>query len=228
MADICFSESNKTASFYDRMKRFVSPVGTKDWCEFLASRTSDRIQWKYPLLPITKKAYIRCRRLYYIELIDLKCLQPYAPLRTLRQFDQEQIIPLRANMRVSEIQFGPNFIVPRARKILHEWNKVDKMDIGDRQAGNTPEYYAWLQEDHDNMDPSLEGEQGFKDIGTTIWIRTCRLRNAVITPEMWSQIQDIVQYLEVPSRGPSRPNPTRPNRSTRRPNHVRPNLPFIP
>ncbi|KAK4360562.1 hypothetical protein RND71_019514 [Anisodus tanguticus] len=67
-------------------------------------------------------------------IIGLKGLQPYAPLRVLRQFGQEQIIPLRANMRVSEIQFGPNFIIPRARKILDEWNDIDKMDNGDSQA----------------------------------------------------------------------------------------------
>ncbi|KAK4341171.1 hypothetical protein RND71_039672 [Anisodus tanguticus] len=94
MVDICFSESNKIVSFYDRTKRFVSPVGINDWYEFLASRTGDQIQWKYPLLLNTKKAYIRCKRLYYIELIGLKGLQPYAPLRLLRQFGQKQIIPL--------------------------------------------------------------------------------------------------------------------------------------
>ncbi|KAJ8564485.1 hypothetical protein K7X08_000945 [Anisodus acutangulus] len=203
MTDICFSESNKTASFYDRTKHFLSPVGTKDWYEFLASRISDQIQWKYPLLPNAKKAYVRCRRLYYIELIGLKGLQPYAPLRVLRQFGQKQIIPLQANMRVSEIQFGPNFIVPRARQILHEWNSVDKIDVGDGQAGNTPEYGAWLREGHDNSDHSPEGESGFEDVGTTIWIRTCQLKNTVITPEMWSQMQDIVQYLENAGAGPS-------------------------
>ncbi|KAK4351281.1 hypothetical protein RND71_030594 [Anisodus tanguticus] len=84
MVDICFSESNKIVSFYDRTKWFVSPVGVNDWYEFLASRTGDQIQWKYPLLPNTKKAYIRCKRLYYIKLIGLKGLQPYAPLCILR------------------------------------------------------------------------------------------------------------------------------------------------
>ncbi|KAK4348259.1 hypothetical protein RND71_034598 [Anisodus tanguticus] len=39
MVDICFSESNKIVSFYDRTKRFVSPVGVNDWYGFLASRT---------------------------------------------------------------------------------------------------------------------------------------------------------------------------------------------
>ncbi|KAJ8544673.1 hypothetical protein K7X08_017256 [Anisodus acutangulus] len=129
--------------------------------------------------------------------------RPYAPLRVLRQFGQKQVIPLQTNMRVSEIQFGPNFIVPRTRQILHEWNIVDKIDVGDGQAGITPEYCAWLREGHDNSGLSPEGESGFEDVGTTIWIRTCRLKNTVITPEMWSQMQDIVQYLENAGAGPS-------------------------
>ncbi|KAK4348672.1 hypothetical protein RND71_031427 [Anisodus tanguticus] len=184
-------------------KRFVSPVGTDDWYEFLVSRTSAQIPWKYSLLPSAKKAYIRCRRLYYIELIGLKDLQPYAILRVLRQFGQKKIIPLQANMRVSEVQIGPNFIIPRARQILDEWNDIDKMDIGDSQAGSTPEYHAWLREDHGNIDPSPEGEQDFEDIGTTIWIKKNRIRDTIVTPEMWHQMQNIMQYLEDARARPS-------------------------
>ncbi|KAK4380455.1 hypothetical protein RND71_002317 [Anisodus tanguticus] len=43
-------------------------------------------------------------------------LQTYAPLRVLRQFGQEQIISLQTNMRVSEIQFELNFIIPELGK----------------------------------------------------------------------------------------------------------------
>ncbi|KAG5570297.1 hypothetical protein H5410_060063 [Solanum commersonii] len=78
MDDICFSNTNHIDSFYDRTRRFVSPVGTDNWYGYLASRTS---------------------------------LQPYAPVCMLQQFGQAQVIPLRANMRVSEISFGPNFEV---------------------------------------------------------------------------------------------------------------------
>ncbi|KAK4356107.1 hypothetical protein RND71_025078 [Anisodus tanguticus] len=203
MVDICFSESNKIVSFYDRTKRFVPLVGVNDWYEFLASRTGDQIQWKYPLLPNTKKAYVKCKRLYYIELIGLKGLQPYSPLRILRQFGQAQIIPLQANMRVSEVQFGPNFIIPRARQVLDEWIDIDTMDIGDSQAGGTPEYHAWLRGDRGSTGHSPEGEQGFEDIGITIWVRNFRLRDTVVTPEMWYQMQNIVQYLEDAGAGPS-------------------------
>ncbi|KAK4341172.1 hypothetical protein RND71_039673 [Anisodus tanguticus] len=75
-------------------------------------------------------------------------------------------------MRVSEVQFVSNFIIPRARKILDEWNDIDTMDIGDSQAGGTPEYHTWLREDRGNTDLSPESEQGFEDIVTTIWSAT--------------------------------------------------------
>ncbi|KAK4345087.1 hypothetical protein RND71_035263 [Anisodus tanguticus] len=99
-------------------------------------------------------------------------------------------------MRVSEIQFGPNFIIPRARQILEEWNDIFKIDIRDSQAGGTPEYHAWLREDHSNIDPSAEGEQGFEDIGTTIWIRNFRHMYTVVTPEICHKMQNIMLYLE--------------------------------
>ncbi|KAH0754531.1 hypothetical protein KY290_024801 [Solanum tuberosum] len=93
MDDICFSNANHIDSFYDRTRMFVSPVGADDWYGYLASHTSNQIQWKYPLLSHSP-AYIRCRRFYYIELIGLKGLQPYAPVRVLQQFGQVQVIPL--------------------------------------------------------------------------------------------------------------------------------------
>ncbi|KAH0665446.1 hypothetical protein KY285_026652 [Solanum tuberosum] len=189
MDDICFSNINHINSFYDRIKEFVYPVGTDDWYEFLAHRTSDQIQWKYPLLPCSP-AYIRCRRFYYIELIGLKGLQPYAQVRVLQQFGQAQIIPLRANMRNSEISFGPNFEVPRAKEILHEWDNILTIYIGNGPEKEIPEYQVWFQEGRNSI--SSEGEQGFEDIGTTIWIRHSRLGTKIVTPEMWAQMENIM------------------------------------
>ncbi|KAH0729456.1 hypothetical protein KY289_000644 [Solanum tuberosum] len=50
---------------------------------------------------------------------------------------------------------------------------------------------------------SLEGEQGFEDIGTTIWIRHSHLGTKVVTPEMWAQMENITQYLDHAGAGPS-------------------------
>ncbi|KAK4726874.1 hypothetical protein R3W88_031791 [Solanum pinnatisectum] len=133
----------------------------------LASRTGDEIQWKYPLLSHSP-AYITCRRFYYIELIFLKRFQPYAPVRVLQQ--------------ISEISIGPNFHVPRARDNLHEWNNIMPIDIGNELEREIP-------------DMSPEGEKGFEDIWTTIWIRHSYLGTKVVTPEIWAQMENIMQYL---------------------------------
>ncbi|KAK4724565.1 hypothetical protein R3W88_027344 [Solanum pinnatisectum] len=193
-------DSNHIDSFYDRTRRFVSPISTDDWYGYLASRTSNQIQWKYPL-PSHSLAYIRCRRFYYIELIGLKGLQPYAPVRVLQQFSQAQVIPLRANMRVFEISFGPNFEVPRSREILHEWNSILTIDIGNWPEREMLEYQVWLRDDRNSMSP--EGQQGFKDIGMVIWIRHSHLGTKVVTPEMWAQMENIMQYLDNAGAGPS-------------------------
>ncbi|XP_027768841.1 uncharacterized protein LOC107009842 [Solanum pennellii] len=200
MDDICFSNVNHIDSFFYRTKMFVSPVGTDDWYEYLTSCTSDQIQWKYPLLSHSPP-YIRCKRSYYIELIGLKGLQPYAPVRVLQQFGRGQVIPLRANMSVSEVSFGPNFEVLRDREIHHEWNNILTMDIGMGPEREIPEYQVWLREDRNSMSP--EGEQGFEDIGTTIWIRPSHLGTKAVTPEMWAQMESIMQYLDNARAGPN-------------------------
>ncbi|KAG5631243.1 hypothetical protein H5410_002960 [Solanum commersonii] len=99
------------------MTRFVSPVGIDDWHEFLASLTSDQIKWKYPLLS-RSTAYIRCRRFYYIELIGLRYLQPYAPMHVLQY--------------------------PRTRETLHEWNNIITIGIGNGPTIEIPEYQVFF------------------------------------------------------------------------------------
>ncbi|KAH0670531.1 hypothetical protein KY290_025951 [Solanum tuberosum] len=173
MDDICFSNANHIDSFYARMRRFVSPIGTDDWYGYMASRTSNQIQWKYPLLS-RSPAYIRCMRFYHIELFGLKGLQPYAPVHVLQPFDQtlKSLNPERFFMN----------------------GTIFSRYIGDGPEREIPEYQVWLREDCNSM--SLEGEKGFEDIGTMIWIRHSHLGTKVVTPEMWAQMETIMQYLD--------------------------------
>lgn len=83
-------------------------------------------------------------------------------------------------MRASEIFFGPNFEVPRARDIVHEWNNILTIDILNGPKREIPEYCVWLREDRNSM--SREGEQGFEDIETAIWIRHFHLGSKAVTP----------------------------------------------
>jgi len=43
-------------------------------------------------------------------------------------------------MRVSEISFEPNYEVPRSEEILHEWNNILTIDIGNGPEREIPEY----------------------------------------------------------------------------------------
>ena len=96
---------NKIINHPLRMKHSISPVGTEDWFTYLKERSAVEIQWKYYWLK-PRRAIIRGNELYFIELIGLNGVQPYAPLRVLRQFGQIQMIPLRSHMSHYGYDFG--------------------------------------------------------------------------------------------------------------------------
>ncbi|KAH0706139.1 hypothetical protein KY289_011215 [Solanum tuberosum] len=75
------------------------------------------------------------------------------------------------------------------------------IDIGNGPERETQEYQVWLQEDWDSM--SLAGKQGFEDIGTKIWIRHSHLGTKEVTPEIWAQMENIIQYLNNAGAGSS-------------------------
>ncbi|KAG5587261.1 hypothetical protein H5410_047695 [Solanum commersonii] len=97
--------------------------------------------------------------------------------------------------------FRKEFSFPRAREILHEWDNILTIDIGNGPEKEIPEYRVWFQEGRNSI--SSEGEQGFEDIGTTIWIRHSRLGTKIVTPEMWAQMENIMRYLDNAGAGPS-------------------------
>lgn len=70
---------NKTSSHPIRMKHFLAPVGTEDWFMYLRVLSGNQIQWNYQWLR-PSHAMVSVHELYFIELIGLKGVQPYAPL----------------------------------------------------------------------------------------------------------------------------------------------------
>ena len=132
---------NKIINHHLRMKYFISPVGTEDWFTYLKERSSVEIQWKYYLLK-PQRAIIRRNELYIIELIGLNGVQPYAPLRVLRQFGQIQMIPLRSHMSHYGYDFGSE--LPQVNTILRRWKNVITIDVQEHRPFGTPEYYIWL------------------------------------------------------------------------------------
>lgn len=80
---------------------------------FLTNLMGDSIQWKYPWME--ELAFARTRHLYFIEVIGLGGIQPYTPLRVLRQFGVVQDIPLWSSMALHEDGYGALVIVARVR-----------------------------------------------------------------------------------------------------------------
>ncbi|KAH0655573.1 hypothetical protein KY285_030455 [Solanum tuberosum] len=102
---------------------------------------SYRIQWKLHWLS-TPLAIVRGDDRYFIELIGLKGVQPYTPLRVLRQFGRTQVIPLRSDMEHCKYEFGLD--KPQVHIILRRWVRVLTIPMGAREALCTREYYIWI------------------------------------------------------------------------------------
>ena len=80
----------------------------------------------------TPNVIVRGDDRYFIKLIVLKGVQPYAPLRVLHQFGQTQMIPLRSDMEPFNYEFGID--KPQVHNILRRWERVLTIPIGARQA----------------------------------------------------------------------------------------------
>ncbi|KAH0781775.1 hypothetical protein KY290_001373 [Solanum tuberosum] len=92
--DIFLGYGNKIDNHPRRMVTFTAHVGFVDWQIFLTELESYRIQWKLHWLS-TPHAIVRGDDRYFIELIGLKGVQPYTPLRVLRQFGKTQALCTR-------------------------------------------------------------------------------------------------------------------------------------
>lgn len=188
MVDIDVEIGNKIFTNSRRMVRFISPVGMEDWYTYMKNLTGYQIEWRYSWLTAST-ALIRSCELYYIELIGLKGLQPYAPIRVLRQFGRNQVIPLRGHMDRSEFEFGTILEIHRVAEILQRWENFLTISIyGFEQAYCTPKYYAWLLVDAEDGGLILPGQtNGFEDVEETIWAHNL-LNHHNVTPEMLLQV----------------------------------------
>lgn len=92
----------------------------EDWSTYMKNLAGYQIQWRYSWLT-APTALIWSRELYYMELIGLKGLQPYAPIRVFHQFGQTQVIPLRAHINRSEFEFGTTLEIHRVAEIIQRW-----------------------------------------------------------------------------------------------------------
>ncbi|KAK4731621.1 hypothetical protein R3W88_024609 [Solanum pinnatisectum] len=83
--DYYMGARNRIESHEDRLRNWTG-VTTKreEWHTFLNNLTGDAIQWKFSW--IRGLAFVRTRYFFFIKLIGLRGIQPYAPFRVMRQF----------------------------------------------------------------------------------------------------------------------------------------------
>jgi len=77
--DLLNGIGNKINNHSRRMEGFTAPVGFVNWQNFFIELSDYHIQWKLYWLA-TPYAIVRGNEHYFIELIGLKGIQPYAPL----------------------------------------------------------------------------------------------------------------------------------------------------
>ncbi|XP_075089910.1 uncharacterized protein LOC142171452 [Nicotiana tabacum] len=144
---------------YDHQKRIDEcdlPEGIDAWKELLLTLSAKLITWNYNWF--SSKEVI-CESAYhsYLVLIGLDGIQPYAPLRVMRQFARLQKVPPTRDMSKFCYDFGKD--QPHdEEEIIKIWyaSKVSELNemVEDRDRGEViPEYITWFN------DPSSFGDR---------------------------------------------------------------------
>ncbi|KAH0689561.1 hypothetical protein KY290_017751 [Solanum tuberosum] len=106
--------SDYITSHAKRVEKYKCPEGVNAWVGHFRSLTEDKINWNYPWFPWG--------------------VQPYVPLRVLRQLGRRQVLLITEDMKDFVFEVGPEVPLPKglAQKI---WD------------GEThPEYFNWLEQ----------------------------------------------------------------------------------
>lgn len=86
------------------------------------------INWKLSWL--SDRAILRTLGKYFIVLIGLGGIQPYSPLRVLRQFGLIKDVPLWSIMASYEDDYNGQIPIPRVRKLQDVWDDLIMILMG--------------------------------------------------------------------------------------------------
>ncbi|XP_019239902.1 PREDICTED: uncharacterized protein LOC109219889 [Nicotiana attenuata] len=78
------TEKNCIEEFYTRIDGCSLPEGVTEWISRLRSITADQIEWTFGWLPVDEIIYMPAIGPHFL-LMGLRCIQPYAPYRVLKQ-----------------------------------------------------------------------------------------------------------------------------------------------
>ncbi|KAG5614234.1 hypothetical protein H5410_014058 [Solanum commersonii] len=141
--------SDYITSHAKRVEKYTCPEGVNAWVEHFRSLTEDKITWNYPWFPWVEVIHMSSVRPFLL-LMGIRGVQPYVPLRVLRQLGRRQVLPITEDMKDFVSEVGPEVPLPEglAQKI---WDGCLVMGIGtmvkERHTGEThPEYSNWLEQ----------------------------------------------------------------------------------
>ncbi|XP_060203223.1 uncharacterized protein LOC132631613 isoform X1 [Lycium barbarum] len=165
--DYCIDARSRIQSHTERMRYWPEPIGEKEWRAFLVQLTGDAIQWKYPWL--AGRPLVRTANLYFVELVGLDGIQPYAPLRVLRQFGVTHDVPVWSRMALHEGNYDRVVPVARVRILQREWLNMITIGMGD-ESWCTLEYYAWYNVGGLTLLPTEDGFDGLTNDDVATWL----------------------------------------------------------
>lgn len=112
---------NCIEEFESRVVGVEFPEGTESWLACLSSLTSDKIEWAFGWLHVTKGVYMSVEVCYFL-LMGIQSIQPYASHWVLCQLGRFQIIPHDKDLSQQVIELGPKAVFPEGR-VYQMWNE---------------------------------------------------------------------------------------------------------
>ena len=146
----------------ERIKDHSFPKGIEAWKQHLNNLTADNIVWNYHWFPSAEVIYMSTFR-SFIVLMGLRGVQPYMPLRVMRQLGRRQFIPPNEDMREFMYEFHPK-IPLRQSEIFKIWGGCILSSphdmVKDRTRGEVDQAYLdWV---HDQPLPKVMPEGSIK------------------------------------------------------------------
>ncbi|KAH0665393.1 hypothetical protein KY290_027641 [Solanum tuberosum] len=123
---------------------------------------------------------------FFIKLIGLRGIQPYAPLRVMRRFGVIQDILLWSIMGLHEETFTLASL-ERIKNMQAGWEYMIDLDIG-KESWCMSKYYTWRNVVSHMAHPSVRGLRRFVDNQRIDWVTKSVLPHMGFTTPMYNQI----------------------------------------
>ncbi|KAF3627752.1 hypothetical protein FXO38_28606 [Capsicum annuum] len=137
---------NRIKDYEERLEKYKCPEGVRDWDKLFCSLTANKITWNLPWFPWRQVIHSFVIRPFLL-LMGIRDVQPYVPLRVLRQLGRCQIISIIENM--TEFVFEVRLEIPLSEELVQQiWEGcrimgIEMMVIELEKVEVHPDYHEW-------------------------------------------------------------------------------------